>query len=197
MLNEGQFSGPYSQWGEDPAFANTRRYSGSLADAPAFPDRKVEGKWTTAKANAIDEAKAEWRQEFGPRTPTGGVHPNSLKRKKSGTIVPYDRDFLRNQSGPAKVGELDPRMLHGIQPGVHTQGVEYYLGDQYRRSGQTFEQLKGNAPTEANRMPTVYRREDGMNVLLSGHHRAAAALSQDRGLLTRIIEGPVPPHIRR
>lgn len=197
MLNRGQFEGPYSQWGEAQEFTGTRKYAGSLADAPAFPDQQVEGKWTTAKANAITQAKDEWRQEFGQQTPTGMVHPNSVKRLRSGTQVPYDRDFIKNQSGPTTVGELDPRLLHGIQPGVHTQGVEYYLGDQYRRSGQTFEQTKGLAPTESNRLPTVYRREDGMNVLLSGHHRAAAALSQDRGLLARIMEGPMPQHLRR
>lgn len=196
-LSGEQFRGPYSNWGSDPTFANTRRYSGSLADAPPFPAREVEGKWTTAKAAAIDQEKAEWRQEFGARTPDGPVHPNALKRMKSGTLTPYDSDFVKSGNYTPKVDEIDPRTLHGIQPGVHKQGVEYYLSDRYAKSGTTFEQTKGVAPSDANRMPTVYRREDGMNVLLSGHHRASAALAQDRGLLTRIIEGPLPRHLRK
>lgn len=184
-------SGPYADWMSSPQFSGTRRYAEALADAPAFP-AGIEGDWTVAKADALDQHRSEWRSEFGPRTPDGTVHPDARRRQRSGTQVPYDRDFVRANLNSAQMDEVDPKFLHGIQQGVHARGVEYYLSDEYNRTGTTFEQLKGNVPTEGNRYPTVYKREDGMNVLLSGHHRAAAALAQGRPLIARTLRGPVP-----
>ncbi len=186
-------SGPYASFADSPQFRNTRRFDGSLAGAPPIPSG-VTGGWTAQKGAALDEAKVEWRAEYGTRTPHGSVHPNSVQRLKSGTVRPYDAGFVNGPHGSrtAKLAEVDPRSLHGVQPGVGVRGVEYYLTDQYSKTGQTYEALGGTAPTVANRYPTVMQREDGLNVVLSGHHRAAAALAQSKPLLARTFSGPVP-----
>ena len=69
--------------------------------------------------------------------------------------------------------EMDPRDLHATQPWVTRAGVNYYMGNEYRETGRTFADMAD----AGNRFPVVYRDQQGRNKLLSGHHRATAALT--------------------
>ena len=77
---------------------------------------------------------------------------------------------LRNPS--VQPTEMDPRMLHATQPWVTSPGVSYYMGDDYRKTGRTY----ADQHQAGNRFPVVYTDLSGQNKLLSGHHRATAAL---------------------
>lgn len=85
---------------------------------------------------------------------------------------------LRNPTH--EISHIDPRSLRSTQPNVTRAGVSYYMGEEYGRSGRTFAD-----PHEAgNRLPVVYSRpkcptcdpSDPEHLILSGHHRATAAL---------------------
>ena len=84
----------------------------------------------------------------------------------------------------AVFADLDPTDLHATQPSLTRAGVAYYLHDDYRRHGRTYaDQFKAG-----NKFPIVYRR-GAQNLILSGHHRAAAALLLDKPYRARVIEG--------
>lgn len=101
----------------------------------------------------------------------------------------YDQDLVRQAlEGPQELTDVDPRHLHSTQPSITKGGVEYYMGDEYEQTGATFAD-QGNA---GNRFPVVYERE-GVNMLLSGHHRASAALLKGRPLAARKVVGPWGP----
>lgn len=112
----------------------------------------------------------------------------------------YDRemvaDHLRKPPGPDDFHELDPRTLHASQPSVTRGGVSHYMDNDYR---------DGTRPTYAdqdmagNRHPIVYRRSGlegrpAQDIILSGHHRAAASLLQGRQFRARLIEGGWGPN---
>lgn len=92
----------------------------------------------------------------------------------------YDPNLVHKALGnPAPhMAEMDPRDLHATQPWVTQAGVSHYMGDEYRRTGRTF----ADQHEEGNRFPVVYTDPQGRNKLLSGHHRAAAALLQGKQL---------------
>jgi hypothetical protein len=77
---------------------------------------------------------------------------------------------LRNPS--AHMREMDPRELHATQPWVTREGVDYYSTPEYRRTGRTFRDMD----QAGNRFPVVYTDTQGRNKVISGHHRATAAL---------------------
>lgn len=99
---------------------------------------------------------------------------------------PYDAALVRQAVSRPDLTEVDPRHLHATQSSITRGGVEYYMGDEWERSGTTF----GDQGKAGNRYPFVYAREDGENLLLAGHHRAAAALLRGRPLVTKRVEGP-------
>ena len=82
--------------------------------------------------------------------------------------------------------EMDPAELHATQPSLTRAGVRHYLTNDYRRLGTTY----GDQGNPGNRRPIVYAREDGTNLLLSGHHRAASALLQGHQFAAVRISGP-------
>jgi hypothetical protein len=147
-----------------------------------------------------------------PRTPTRRASAifaaddldSLVRRDATLTIVPWgqagrrtDRamfdqtliDALLAQPPRAELfAELDPRDLYATQPFVLRSGVAYYLADEYRWSGRTYaDQFKAG-----NKYPVVYLRE-GQHMILSGHHRAAAALLQGVPYRARLVEGPWGP----
>lgn len=108
------------------------------------------------------------------------------------THATYDHDLvaalLSGVPLTATFADLDPVDLRGTQSFVTRAGVAYYLDDGYRRHGRTYaDQMKAG-----NKYPVVYRR-DGQNLVLSGHHRAAAALLHGRPFPARVIDGPWGP----
>jgi hypothetical protein len=80
--------------------------------------------------------------------------------------------------------DLDPRNLHASQPWVTQEGTSYYMGDTYRKTGQTFR----NMDQPGNRFPVVYTDTQGRNQIISGHHRATADLLNGRQLRAIHIE---------
>lgn len=98
-----------------------------------------------------------------------------------------DRDRLRTLlAAPPRAdqfADLDPRDLHATQPMVTRAGVGYYLNeDTYRRSGRTY----ADQYDVANKYPVVHLHGDDL-VVLSGHHRAAAALLVGEPLRARLV----------
>jgi len=93
------------------------------------------------------------------------------------------RDAVHDPDFP--LTEVDPRQVHAAQAGTTRQGVEYYLGDKYWKTGQTF----ADADQAGNRVPVVYQRRDQRNVLLSGHHRAIAANLMGKQFPAKIVTG--------
>lgn len=123
-------------------------------------------------------------QLFGESPQTTTPWPNAPRRKDR---KPYDqarvKEFLQQ---PPELEDVDPRYLHSTQPNLTRPGVDYYMGDDYQQTGQTFAD-QGN---EGNRYPVVYSRDDGVNLLLSGHHRGAASLLRGEQMKARRLEGP-------
>lgn len=120
---------------------------------------------------------------------TGVPFPRAARLK---AVKDYDEDLVRRSlREPPQLEEFDPRALHATQPNVTRGGVDYYMGGEYGRTGTTYAD-QGNA---GNRHPFVYVRE-GMAegpptpMLLSGHHRATAALLKGEPLRARIVRGP-------
>lgn len=108
----------------------------------------------------------------------------------------YDQALVRDAlASPARLTDIDPRILRSTQPNVTRGGVEYYMGDEYNRTGRTFAD-QGNV---GNAFPVVYSRRNEFrtaewqpeeeHLLLSGHHRATAALLQGRQFQARHIQG--------
>jgi hypothetical protein len=115
---------------------------------------------------------------------------------RSKTHMDYDPDVVQKAvTSPPKLQDIDPRTLRSTQPMVTRQGVSYYMGDQYERTGETF----ADKTSLGNQFPTVYRRPrmadptETEDVLLSGHHRATADLLKGRPTRGRLIEGPWGP----
>jgi hypothetical protein len=117
----------------------------------------------------------------------GSGDPNLLFKGAPKTLTPwpsagktkaqprgYDQNLVNValKAPEQHMTEMDPRHLHATQPWVTKEGVDYYMTDEYKKTGRTFAD-QGNA---GNRFPVVYRDTQGRNKLLSGHHRATAAL---------------------
>ena len=107
----------------------------------------------------------------------------------------YDKNLVSETlRRPPKLQDIDPVDLRSTQPRILKQHVDYYLSDEYRKTGKTSQQ-ESNV---GNRYPFIYRREPNPinpeagseNVILSGHHRAAAALVSGQPLRAIIVEGP-------
>ena len=84
--------------------------------------------------------------------------------------------------------DIDPRILSANQPHVTRAGVAHYLGDKYEHTGQTF----ADPHNVGNQFPFVVTKRHPTlgheHVIISGHHRATAALLRGRRLTTRWLE---------
>jgi hypothetical protein len=126
----------------------------------------------------------------------GAGHVDALFNENPITSVPfpqagrrkdrkdYDEDIVNEAVRGQKTVKVDPRTLHATQPSVTRAGVQHYL------SGAT--EPYADAHKAGNKTPVVYSRE-GRNVLLSGTHRATAALLQGRQFDAILAEGPWGP----
>lgn len=101
----------------------------------------------------------------------------------------YDAEAVTEMlKRPPVLEEMDPRNLHASQPSVTQPGVNYYLEDEnYWKTGETYAD-KNNV---GNRYPVVYSDVRGRNIILSGHHRATAALLRGTPLVTRRVQGRI------
>ncbi len=97
----------------------------------------------------------------------------------------FDRDRVVTVLGAIpRLTDLDPRALFASQPHVTWEGVAYYLGDTYHRTGGTW----ADRDRIDNHFPLVYRRADGREVILGGHHRSAAALVSGRPVRALVVD---------
>lgn len=125
--------------------------------------------------------------------PEGAVSTQSPWPRMSRTQdnpIGYDREVLHQAlSDPERAdhrAQFDPRTLLSSQPGIGRQGVSYYLGDEYAKKGETFRDQE----QVGNQIPVVYVNGKGDNIILSGHHRAAAALLKGEPLTALRVEEP-------
>jgi hypothetical protein len=112
-------------------------------------------------------------------------------RRKDRHDVDYDAVRAAIAEPDRHVQDVDPRTLRATQQSVTRAGVDYYRGDEYRRSGKTF----ADQENPGNKLPFVYSRRSMVpgrpndEVLLAGHHRASAALINGEQFRAIRIEG--------
>jgi hypothetical protein len=113
------------------------------------------------------------------------------EQSRSTKLQDYDHEAVKKVLREKPVLEdVDPRILKSSQPSITRAGVSHYLSDgDHAKTGRTFAD-HGNV---GNAHPVVYVHDNGDHVLLSGHHRAAAALFEGRPLRARIVRGGRPP----
>lgn len=97
----------------------------------------------------------------------------------------YDQATVNRALREPNLAPVDPREVAATQPSVTRAGVKHYM------SGS--EEIYGQDKGAGNRHPVVYEREDGQKVLLSGHHRATAALLQGKQFRANVVRGPWGP----
>ena len=115
----------------------------------------------------------------GPTAPAPWPRAPRLKGQKL-----YDEALVHEAlKQPPRLEKVDPRILYATQPSVVKSHAEYYLTDTYKRTGRPSAD-QGNV---GNQFPTVYVNKKGQHLLLSGHHRALAAMIQGEQLDARIV----------
>lgn len=174
-------------------------------DAPdlvrRFAFMRSVGEYVQASRDALDEASEISKRLWGaqeleamfddsPSTPAPFRSAGGRRDVKS-----YAQDLVRQHLSrdPAnqELVDFDPRKLKSTQSAVTRTGVEYYLGDRYPTTGETY----ADQDNPGNKHPVVYSRrkmagEGWEHLILNGHHRAAAALLQEKSLKVRHIVGP-------
>jgi GNAT superfamily N-acetyltransferase len=130
--------------------------------------------------------------EDGPASTTAVPWPAAARNKNRRD---YDPEVVKNaMQNPHHYHseEIDPRDLHATQPSITRAGVSHYMSDEYKTKGTTF----ADQHNIGNQRPTIYQREDGQNLILAGHHRAAAALLKGEPLHGVVLQGPWGPNRR-
>jgi hypothetical protein len=110
------------------------------------------------------------------------------KSKKYGLMHPDEREAVTSElrRQPPSLVEVDPRALLASQPSVVQHHLRYYMGRTFDLTGQTSAD-QGNV---GNRFPVILHRPSrNQNVILSGHHRATAALLKGMPLRALRVEG--------
>lgn len=157
------------------------RYPRSLDDSQVLPHigaqfREVHRLHGAGDPRALfPEGSSALRPAPWPRAPRSKVRQS------------YNKEIVAQElRSPASLKEVDPRQLHATQPSIRHEALAHYMEDDFNRSGIPYAD-KANI---GNKFPLVYEREDGINMLLSGHHRAAAALLKGEPLRARRVQGP-------
>ena len=122
---------------------------------------------------------------FKGRAFTGTPWPKAGKMKDQSHI---NRDLIRSAlSRPPELEDVDPRPLRSTQPNILREHVKYYMDrGAYDLTGRT-----ARDPHQVGNMfPTIYVRPNDQWDILSGHHRATAALLRAEPLRARVIRQP-------
>ena len=90
-------------------------------------------------------------------------------------------------ASPDDVNEVDPRLLFATRPTLNRKRAEYYLSDAWETTGRT----AADPLAAQNRTPIVITDALGRLVIVTGHHRALAALIRGRTL--RCLRGSFAP----
>ena len=118
---------------------------------------------------------------FQGRPQAGTPWPKAAKQKKGQT---WNKDLIRETlSAPPVLENVDPRALHATQPNIIRPHVRHYMGGEYEETGKT----AADPDNVGNQYPVVYAHPSGRWDILSGHHRAAAALLKGEALRARVI----------
>ena len=172
-----------SEWQGDPRQRRVDEFNTGAAG------REDESSWES-------EGRAHVRSLYGSKD-IEGLFPREIPK----TLTPWPSGS-RSKAGPrwderavhAELGrdprtvDIDPRILSAGQPHLVRGGVAHYLTGEFERSGRTF----ADTHNVGNQFPFVVTKPHPTlgheHVIISGHHRAAAALLQGRRLTTRWIE---------
>jgi hypothetical protein len=131
----------------------------------------------------------------GIKTPVPFDSATRLKKRASYDPSIVQDALIRERRVPGTgVEDVDPRILRATQPSVLRPGVMHYMSGDYERTGRTY----ADQGKLGNDVPVVYRRNDperntSQAVLLSGHHRATAALLRGQPLRAIVVDGPWGP----
>lgn len=101
----------------------------------------------------------------------------------------YDADLVHAalDTKDPQIRLVDPTGLRSTQPSITRAGVAYYLDNpDYYLTGETY----ADGDVAMNKYPVIYRRFDGQDLILSGHHRAAAAALLGTPLRATVVDGP-------
>jgi hypothetical protein len=123
---------------------------------------------------------------FKGRPWTGAPWPGAGKMKDQSHI---NRELIHAAlSKPPELEDVDPRPLRATQPNILREHVNYYMdrSGAYDLTGRT----SRDQHNVGNMFPTIYVRPDDKWDILSGHHRATAALLKGEALRARVIRQP-------
>lgn len=176
-------------------------------DRPSIFDRQQSENWHEERARTrtyererriydvpnreqLDRYKDQFGKGIDSVFPEGGFTATTIpfpsaSRKRGEPL--YDKAAVQNiLAQPVQLVNVDPRTLHASQSGVTREGVDYYVNDpSYASTGQTF----ADQDQAGNRYPVIYRNPDsGQMVILSGHHRAVAALVSGRPVQAVVVD---------
>jgi hypothetical protein len=155
---------------------------------PAQP-RDREGRWTAHRGTltslsqqSLDRAITRGVEGIFGGSPMGTTPWPRAPRLKGEKLYDQARvnEALRK---PPVLEKVDPRTLFAIQPGLVREHVEYYMGDTYSRTGRT----AADQSDAANDFPLIYVNKREQHIILTGHHRAAAALIKGEDLDARVV----------
>jgi hypothetical protein len=118
--------------------------------------------------------------------------PRAARSKK---LKDYDENIVGRAIRGGKTEQIDPQILSATQPSVTAPGVRHYIesgpgGPLYANADKR--PLYADADKSANQNPVVYIRTSGgktEHILLSGHHRATAALLKGEKLTAVVARG--------
>lgn len=165
----------HGTWSEGEPTAETRP---DLVGMPAYIGKNV-GPLAAGDSNRQIRARK-----------MAAEHPDlrSIRHRERQRGPMFDNEAVAKaiRGGATPVG-FDPRELHGTQKGAPNKAaLDYYLkqGDDYRTPFAD----EGHA---GNHVPVVYTDRSGKNLILSGHHRARAALLQGRQFMARHVTGEI------
>lgn len=118
---------------------------------------------------------------FNGAPATGAPWPKASRLKHEPA---FDKSRVNEVlQAPPVLTDLDPRNLHSTQPKVLAEHVRHYMGDEYEQTGKT----AADQGDVGNQYPVVYAKGNGQNAILSGHHRATAALLKGEPLKARVV----------
>lgn len=104
----------------------------------------------------------------------------------------YDKDAVSKalRDPDHHLEEVDPRDLQASQPSVVRAAAQHYMEGEHHKTGKTYE----DSSNLGNKHPVVFHDNDtGTRTILSGHHRAFAALAKGEPLLAKVVRGRRTP----
>lgn len=157
------------------------RYPVDMDEIRSTPDSRITRFRTAYSLHGAGDIDAL----FGGHVQTGVPWPG-VGRLKGRPY--YDHAAVRDVlQSPPQLEDVDARHLFATQPSVIRPGVAHYLGQDYHQTGRTY----ADHSNVGNQYPVVYTDRQGQNIILSGHHRATAALLSGQFLKARRVWGDV------